>query len=123
MASYLNKTLSESDHITPEQKLWRAVLDQALQDVFGVNTIWICEHEKKDVHEFFKERTTAFDEICDNAGLDPTTLWRKVQKLKGIQAGFLTAGKKEKPVLTIFKDFKNKRNKYIKSHWRNHHVG
>lgn len=123
MANYLSKTLSESDNITAEQKLWRAVLDQALQDTFGVNTIWICAHEKKEVDDFFKERTTEFDEICENAGLDPTRLWRKVQRLKGVQAGFLLANKKEQPTLDFFQAFKDKRNKYIKSHWRNHHVG
>ena len=49
MGSYLNKTLVETDHCTSEQKLWRAVLNQALSDAFEVNTIAICNHEKKQI--------------------------------------------------------------------------
>ena len=89
MESYLNKVLVEEDHPNPEQKLWRAVLNQALLDAFGINTIWICDHEKRDVDNFFRTRTKEFDDLCDNAGMDPTRLWRKIQRLKGVQAGFL----------------------------------
>ena len=123
MGSYLNKTLVETDHCTSEQRLWRAVLNQALSDAFEVNTIAICDHEKKDVENFFRVRSKQFDEICDNAGLDPTRLWRKVQRLKGVKAGFIIPLAKEKNVLDLFEGFKKKRERYMSFHWRQHYVG
>ena len=53
---FWGQALHESDHVTAEQKLWRAVLNQALVDAFEMNTIWICDHEKVDVDNFFKTR-------------------------------------------------------------------
>mgnify|MGYP003128112507 FL=1 len=128
-SSHQNKThvfwgqaLHESDHVTAEQKLWRAVLNQALVDAFEMNTIWICDHEKVDVDNFFKTRTPEFDELCDKAGLDSTRLWRKIQRLKGVQVGFLNPNKNEKNILSMFHQFKERRKNYVQSHWR-HNVG
>lgn len=118
MASWLSKTLCEHDSTTPEEKLWRAVLNQALLDAFDVNTIWICDHEKNDVDKFFRTRSEAFDELCDKAGVDSTRLWRKIQRLKGVQAGFLIPAKKEIPTLKFFERFKRKREHYVQTHWR-----
>lgn len=123
MGNYLSKTLVETHDCPPEQRLWRAVLNQALMDAFEVNTIWICDYEKRDVDNFFRKRTQEFDDICDNAGLDPTRLWRKVQRLKGIKAGFIMPYKKEQKTLTMFERFKKKRSHYVQSHWRHSHVG
>ena len=118
MASWLSKTLCEHDTTTPEEKLWRAVLNQALVDAFGVNTIWITDQEKNSVDKFFRTRSEAFDELCDKAGVDSTRLWRKVQRLKGIQAGFLIPAKKEIPTIKFFERFKRKREHYVQTHWR-----
>ena len=123
MANYLSKTLVETHDCPPEQKLWRAVLNQALMDAFEVNTIWICDYEKKNVDNFFRTRTQEFDEICDQAGIDPTRLWRKVQRLKGIKAGFILPYEKEQRTLNMFERFKRKRTNYSTSHWRNAYVG
>jgi len=128
MESYLskcswNKVQIEGDNTTPEQKLWRAVLNQALLDAFDINTIWICEHEKQDVDNFFRTRTKEFDDLCDHAGLDPTRLWKKIQRLKGVKAGFISPEKTESNVLSMFNQIKEKRKQYTQSHWRNAHVG
>lgn len=119
----VNKVLIEDDQSPPEQKLWRAVLNQALEDAFGVNTIYICHRDKEDVDQFFRERTPEFDRLCEDAGFEPTTLWRKIQRLKGVKAGFLIPHEKEQKTLSMFNSFKEKRDKYIKSHWRNNYVG
>ena len=118
-----SRVLVEHDTTPPEQKLWRAVLNQALEDAFGVNTIHICDRDKHEVNEFFRNRTEAFDQLCDDAGIDPTNLWRKVQRLKGVQSGFLTPLKREKNVLSMFASFKERREQYRKTHWRNNYVG
>jgi hypothetical protein len=112
----------ENGSCEPEQKLWRAVLNQALVDAFEINTIWICDHEKVDVDNFFKTRTKEFDELCEKANLDPTRLWRKIQRLKGVKVGFLIPNKQEKNTLEIFNQFKERRKNYVQSHWR-HNVG
>jgi hypothetical protein len=119
MENYLSKTLQERDNTSPETRLWRAVLNQALEDIFNVNTIIICGHEKNKVTDFFKVRTKKFDNICDLAGIDPERLWKRVQKLKGITAGFLLPETKDKKILSYFNAVSSKRNKYIQSHWRN----
>lgn len=119
---FYGEALHESDYVTAEQKLWRAVLNQALVDAFEMNTIWICDHEKVDVDNFFKTRTEEFDELCDKAGLDSTRLWRRIQRLKGVQVGFLNANKNEKNILDMFHQFKERRKNYVQSHWR-HNVG
>jgi predicted Co/Zn/Cd cation transporter (cation efflux family) len=119
MESYPSKVLQEVDHTTSEEKLWRAVLNQALVDAFGVNTIFMCHHERDDVNRFFSERTEEFDELCEKAGMDATRLWRKVQRLKGVQVGFIIPNKSESKTIEEFNQFKERRNKYIKSHWRN----
>lgn len=128
-SSHQNKThvfygqaMEEYDNTTSETKLWRAVLNQALVDAFNINTIWITDHEKIDVDNFFKTRSKEFDELCEKANLDPTRLWRKVQRLKGVQVGFLNPNKQEKNTLEIFNRFKERRKNYVQSHWR-HSVG
>jgi hypothetical protein len=40
-----------------KQDFGGAVLNQALEDIFNVNTIIICGHEKNKVTDFFKVRT------------------------------------------------------------------
>ena len=79
-------------------------------------------YEKVDVDNFFKTRTSEFDELCDKAGLDSTRLWRKIQRLKGVQVGFLNPNKNEKNILSMFHQFKERRKNYVQSHWR-HNVG
>ncbi len=119
MGNYLiSKTLDEDSNVPAEQRLWRAVLEQALNDVFGTSTIWMGDRDKQDVENFFRTRTKEFDDICDNAGLDPTRLWRKVQRLKGVQAGFLIPHKKETKTIAMFQSFNERRKKYVQSHWR-----
>ena len=120
---YYGQAMVENNIEPSEQKLWRAILNQALMDAFGVNTICICDHEKRDVDNFFQKRTQEFDDICDNAGLDPTRLWRKIQRLKGVQAGFLFPEKKESKTIEMFERFKERRKKYTQSHWRQNYVG
>jgi len=120
---FYGQAMVEYDNAPSEQKLWRAVLNQALEDAFGINTIYICDKDKQEVNEYFRKRTPEFDRLCEDAGLDPTRLWRKVQRLKGVQAGFLTPLKKEKNVLKMFESFKERREQYRKTHWRNNYVG
>jgi len=119
---FYGQAMEEYDNTTPETKLWRAVLNQALIDAFNINTIWITDHEKVDVDNFFKNRSIEFDELCEKANLDATRLWRKIQRLKGVQVGFLIPSKQEKNTLEIFDRFKERRKNYVQSHWR-HSVG
>ena len=118
MENYQSKMLQERSNTPPETRLWRAVLNQALEDVFDVNTIVMCDYEKNNVKDFFKVRTKIFDYICDLAGIDPERLWIRVQKLKGIKAGFLLPEAKDRKVISYFEAVGKKRNSYFKSHWR-----
>ena len=110
----------EGESRPPEQKLWRAILNQALEDCFGVSTLHLCKHEKDEAEHFFKVKSKDFLKICENAGVCPDRLWKRVQKLKGIRIGFLIPDKKDKKILDMFQAVADKRAKYVKSHWRNH---
>ena len=120
MASSLlvSKVLDDRTAIQPEQKLWRAVLNQALEDVFGYSAIHICEYEKRDVENFFSKRSEEFDQLCEDAGVNPSQLWRKIQRLKMVRVGFLKPSKKEMNTLNLLNASKRKRQQYMDNHWR-----
>ena len=73
----------------PERRLWRAVLNQALEDGFGMYTTFMCDYEKKDAELFIRNRTKTFDDICERADLDADRAWKMVQRFKLIQSGIV----------------------------------
>ena len=72
----------ESEEIPgPEQKLWRAVLDQAFQDAWGPDRYEKTKEDKEEALSFLKDmRNESFQFVCESAGFDPDFVKRKVRK-------------------------------------------
>jgi hypothetical protein len=50
MASFLNNIEFDDVRMSPEQKLWRAVFVQAIQDTFGICTVGMSRDEHREKH-------------------------------------------------------------------------
>ena len=50
----LSNLESDARPLTPEQKLWRAVFMQALQDAFGICTIPMSRDEHRETSSWYK---------------------------------------------------------------------
>lgn len=87
----------------PERRLWRAVLNQALEDGFGMYTTFMCGYEKIDAELFLRVRTPTFDEICERADVDADRAWKMIQRFKLIKAGIVKPrSKRDQLALDVF---------------------
>jgi len=61
----------------PEEKLFNAVLSQAVHDVFSKH---VEKLDKRQAREFLTQNTGHFKMICELAGRDPDYVIRKMKK-------------------------------------------
>jgi hypothetical protein len=98
MASFLNNIEFDEVRMSPEQKLWRAVFMQALQDAFGICTIPMNRSEHRETSSWYKYLNEDFILVCENAGFDPYQTFEKLKKYnlikKGIIWNYTTNGKR-----------------------------
>jgi len=84
--------------MSPEQKLWRAVFMQALQDAFGICTIPMNRTEHRETSNWYKYLNDDFVLVCENAGFDPMQTFEKLKRYnlikKGIVWNYTTNGKR-----------------------------
>ena len=84
---------------TPEQKLWRAVFMQALQDTFGISTVTMSRDEHREAKWFGKTYNQDFIELCEFAGFNPEQTFQKLKRYdlikKGIIWNYTTNGKRK----------------------------
>lgn len=107
---YNYKTTDDAHMGLPEKKLWRAVLNQAVEDGLGLYNTFMCDYEKKDAEIFLRTRTFWFDEICEYADVDPNRAWKLIQKFKLIKKGIVNANeKREILALGIFNQIEQQR--------------
>lgn len=88
MANYQNNLnmFEEEKNILPEQKLWRAVLCQALYDALSdFKNQMLIEDDRQDARYWFKDKPRSFYEVCRNAGFDPNYIHEKVKKLMNLK--------------------------------------
>ena len=62
---------------TPEEKLFNAVLSQAVHDVFSQH---VEKLDKRQAKDFLTQNTWHFKKICEFAGRDPDYVIRKMKK-------------------------------------------
>jgi len=77
----LNRYQTEEDKYSrsPEQRLWKAVLAQAVYDaLFEKQNVKKCE--RRDARDWFLFKTESFYETCRNAGFDPNYVYEKMKK-------------------------------------------
>jgi hypothetical protein len=99
MASFLNNIEFDDTRMSPEQKLWRAVFVQALQDAFGICTIPMSRDEWRETKWFGRVYNQDFIELCEFAGFNPEQTFQKLKRYdlikKGIIWNYTTNGKRK----------------------------
>jgi len=84
---------------TPEQKLWRAVFAQAVQDAFGICTIAMSKDEYRESKWWGRIYNQDFIELCEFAGFDPQRTFEKLKRYdlikKGIVWNYMSNGKRK----------------------------
>ena len=89
MASFLNNIEFDDTRMTPEQKLWRAVFVQAIQDTFGICTIPMSRNEHREAKWFGKVYNQDFIELCEFAGFNPEQTFQKLKRYDLIKKGII----------------------------------
>lgn len=80
-----NKTWETRDKLSPEQKLWIAVLGAAASDAID-DSHWTKDgqyryhHARTSDQEYFLSPNRSFFQVCYWAGLDPEYVQRKMRK-------------------------------------------
>jgi hypothetical protein len=99
MASFLNNIEFDDTRMSPEQKLWRAVFIQAIQDTFGICTVTMSRDEHRAAKWFGKTYNQDFIELCEFAGFNPEQTFQKLKRYdlikKGIIWNYTTNGKRK----------------------------
>ena len=85
----LNSLEPESRKLTPEQKLWRAVFTQAVQDTFGICTVAMSRDEHRESKYWWKNYNQDFIELCEMAGFDPEQTFQKLKRYDLIKKGII----------------------------------
>ena len=74
------KVLTE-ERVDPEQRLWRAVLGQALEDAFGPNRYEKTQRDRREAQVFLTDyEDVSFVSVCENAGFNPRYIKDKIEK-------------------------------------------
>ncbi len=99
MASFLNNIEFDDARMSPEQKLWRAVFIQAIQDTFGICTVGMSRDEHLETKWFGRVYNQDFIELCEFAGFNPEQTFEKLKRYdlikKGIIWNYTTNGKRK----------------------------
>jgi hypothetical protein len=64
---------------TPEERLWKAILAQAIYDAL-FDTQITKNYERQTAKDWFMYKTKNFVETCRNAGFDPDYVQQKIKK-------------------------------------------
>ena len=95
----LSSLESDARPATPEQKLWRAVFMQAIQDAFGISTVAMNRDEYLKAKTWVKRYTDDFIQVCESAGFNPEQTFEKLKRYdlikKGIIWNYTTNGKRK----------------------------
>ena len=95
----LNSLETDVKPATPEQKLWRAVFMQAIQDTFGICTVAMSKDEHRASKWWGKTYNEDFIQLCEFAGFDPEQTFQKLKRYdlikKGIIWNYTTNGKRK----------------------------
>jgi hypothetical protein len=95
----LNSIETDSRPLSPEQRLWRAVFFQAIQDAFGICTVAMSRDENRACKWWGKTYSQDFIELCEFAGFDPQQTFQKLKRYnlikKGIIWNYTTNGKRK----------------------------
>jgi hypothetical protein len=81
----LNSVEIEDKMLIPEERLWKAVFRQALDDALGRFTIPMNRVERQAARFWVNSYNEDFIIVCENAGVDPKHAARKIKHYEMIQ--------------------------------------
>lgn len=79
-----------NSELIPEQKLWKAVLNQALQDAFNDTYYTKNDYNKQMARDWMKEFNLDFATVCENAGFNPKQCFNKIKKYNLVRSGIVS---------------------------------
>jgi hypothetical protein len=94
--------------VPKEQKLWRAVVTLALEDVLNASQGRTEAVLKAESHDWFVGNTQDFQNVCFNAGLDPD--WVRDRYLLALDTGIIKFTKKQHLAIRYSKLYEQFRN-------------
>jgi hypothetical protein len=90
MVNYQNNIEVDNKQLLPEQKLWRAVFNQALQDAFNDTYDYTNRLDKQIARDWMKDFNKDFADVCENAGFNPLQAFTKIKKYVLIRKGIVS---------------------------------
>jgi len=81
----LNSVEIEDKMLIPEQRLWKAVFRQALDDALGRQTIPMNRVERQAARFWVNSYNEDFKLVCEHAGIDPQHAARKIKTYQFLQ--------------------------------------
>ena len=90
MENLINRSVFEVNTLTEEQKLWKAVLSQAVYESCTnfYQGLPLTQTEKKESRKWINLENPDFNDVCDKAGYDAEYIYQ--QALKLIKKGEVT---------------------------------
>lgn len=73
----------KEDALIPEERLWKAVLGQVMEDAFSTTTSNKTTHEKTFARDYIKHMHKDFAQVCEWAGFEPEYIKLQVKKKFG----------------------------------------
>jgi hypothetical protein len=70
-------------NLTPEEKLWKAVLYQGVFEAlsFRYNALPLTDTERKETRKWINLDNEDFKEVCNNAGYHPRYIYNRIRKV------------------------------------------
>jgi hypothetical protein len=75
----LNSVETEDKVLNPEERLWKAVFKQGVEDSLGKFTIPMNRSERQEAKFWVNSYNEDFKIVCENAGIDPQHAARKIK--------------------------------------------
>ena len=75
----LNSVEVEDKVSIPEEKLWKAVFKQGVEDSLGKFTIPMNRSERQEAKFWVNSYNEDFKIVCENAGVDPRYAAKKIR--------------------------------------------
>ena len=81
----LNSVEVEDKVLNPEERLWKAVFKQGVEDSLGKFTIPMNRSERQEAKFWVNSYNEDFKIVCENAGVDPRHAAKKIKTYEMIQ--------------------------------------
>ena len=113
------QTILETKELAPEQKLWRGVLCNALEDTMQTLSDRKTSVYKMEAHEWIINKEEDFQKICYWSGFEPDLV--KERYLKAIKRGDITFNQRQinwVKYYRYFESYKKEKDKEVRKEFK-----